>query len=861
LINVWTFVNPVGDGSVSVTNNALRISVPGGVDHDAWTSGNRAPRVMQMVADGDFEVEAKFESAVTQAYQLQGLIVEQDANNYLRFDVYSYGSGVSVLAASFVNGSPTVLVNSGISAWTNYYLRVKREGSQWTYSYSYDGTSWATGATFTRSLAVSKAGVFAGNAGGAPAFTAVVDYVFNTASPIVPEDGAQGTVTVNVVGNGTVTKSPDQPSYEIGQVVELSAVPATGWNFTGWSGAVSTTNNPVFLTVDGNETVTATFTQSNPPPPAAALVSDDFNGGTLSNMWTFVNPVGDGSVSVSNNVLRISVPGGVDHDVWTGGNRAPRVMQTVKDADFEVEARFPSGPQSAYQLQGFIVEQDANNYLRFDVHSDGVKVKLFAASFESGASSVKVHQDIPMAGVYYLKVNRQGSAWTWSYSYDGVGWTTGVTFTRAMTVGKAGVFAGNTGSSPAFTAAVDYVFNTASPIVPEDGGQASITLLVQGLGTVTRNPDKVAYAVGETVEFMATPAENWGFAGWDGDLSGTNNPAYLTVSGDHAVTAGFVPLNSDALIKVWYGNQQVYGETGIPQSWVNIHGNVTIPEKIYSLSMSLNGVFQNYLTFGPGQNPRLARPGDFNAELAYGDLTPGSNAVTLTATLLDGKVYEKAITLDYVTNSAPPESVSIDWSSVSEIGDVAQIVDGNWAIAGGGVRILEPHYDRLIAIGDISWTDYEVTVPVTVHGTAAAPSGYVPAVGLVVRWQGHYDWDGSQPRVGWNPLGAIGWLTWDPQSGSTSLQLLEDNATSGVGRARPFAVGLTYMLKMRVETVAGQPAGLYHLKVWEQGQSEPVQWDLTHQAQSGLAAGSLLLLAHYADVTFGNVTVVPLASP
>jgi len=42
-------------------------------------------------------------------------------------------------------------------------------------------------------LVVSQVGVFAGNFGSggspAPAHTALVDYFFNTASPIIPEDG------------------------------------------------------------------------------------------------------------------------------------------------------------------------------------------------------------------------------------------------------------------------------------------------------------------------------------------------------------------------------------------------------------------------------------------------------------------------------------------------------------------------------------------------------------------------------------------------------------------------------------------------------------------------------------------------
>jgi regulation of enolase protein 1 (concanavalin A-like superfamily) len=174
----WSWVNPRQDASVSVWSGALRIQVPGGVGHDVWSGGNYAPRVMQTVSNGDFTLVARFLSGVTKKYQLQGFIVQQDAANYLRFDVYSDGSQVRVFAASFVDGQPGTKVSRTITATTGCHLRVIRAGNQWTLAYSYDGTTWTTAGGFSRTLAVKQAGLFAGNAAGStsPAFTAVVDY-------------------------------------------------------------------------------------------------------------------------------------------------------------------------------------------------------------------------------------------------------------------------------------------------------------------------------------------------------------------------------------------------------------------------------------------------------------------------------------------------------------------------------------------------------------------------------------------------------------------------------------------------------------------------------------------------------------
>jgi len=69
------------------------------------------------------------------------------------------------------------------------------------------------------------------------------------------------TLTITTVGNGSVTKNPDQASYEAGTVVELTAVPASGWVFSNWSGDLSGSDNPVSVTVNADMNITATFVE------------------------------------------------------------------------------------------------------------------------------------------------------------------------------------------------------------------------------------------------------------------------------------------------------------------------------------------------------------------------------------------------------------------------------------------------------------------------------------------------------------------------------------------------------------------------------------------------------------------------
>jgi uncharacterized repeat protein (TIGR02543 family) len=68
------------------------------------------------------------------------------------------------------------------------------------------------------------------------------------------------TTTVSPPAGGTITRSPDATSYASGTVVTLTAAPAAGYVFIGWSGDVSgPPTNPPTVTMDANKTVTATF--------------------------------------------------------------------------------------------------------------------------------------------------------------------------------------------------------------------------------------------------------------------------------------------------------------------------------------------------------------------------------------------------------------------------------------------------------------------------------------------------------------------------------------------------------------------------------------------------------------------------
>ena len=124
---------------------------------------------MQPANDEDFQIEAKFESQPSLKYQGQGMLVQADESNYMRFDFHSTGTSFRVFAASITNSSPSIRINKKITPSPTTYLRVERAGDLWTVEYSYDGSSWTTAGSFSHSLAVSSVGVFVSNFNPNPA--------------------------------------------------------------------------------------------------------------------------------------------------------------------------------------------------------------------------------------------------------------------------------------------------------------------------------------------------------------------------------------------------------------------------------------------------------------------------------------------------------------------------------------------------------------------------------------------------------------------------------------------------------------------------------------------------------------------
>jgi regulation of enolase protein 1 (concanavalin A-like superfamily) len=169
------------------------LTAPAGSNHDPGYGGvDNATRVMQKIGSGDFTAEVKFNSIPRSQYQFEGIMVDQDAANYLRFHIGSTGSVLVVGAGKMIAHNETDLQESVISVpnGSSIWMRIQKAGNTWTQSWSADGSTYRTVGSFTHALTPSVIGPMSGNynnnPGASPGFIAAVDYFFNTANRLAP---------------------------------------------------------------------------------------------------------------------------------------------------------------------------------------------------------------------------------------------------------------------------------------------------------------------------------------------------------------------------------------------------------------------------------------------------------------------------------------------------------------------------------------------------------------------------------------------------------------------------------------------------------------------------------------------------
>ncbi|MBO2008206.1 InlB B-repeat-containing protein [Hymenobacter negativus] len=221
--------------------------------------------------------------------------------------------------------SPTSCCGGGTTP-TSYTLTTSASpAAGGTITRSPNASSYATGTVVTLTAVPAAGYVFAGWSGaasGSSATTSVTVTANSTATATFTPSTATTytlTTTASPTAGGTITRSPNASSYAAGTVVTLTAVPAAGYAFSGWSGASTATTATTTVTVNANSTATANFTATSGGGTTTLRIEDAaaFGNGYCdiegSRQSSYTGADNGYYVNISNSVARgidwrVSVP-------------------------------------------------------------------------------------------------------------------------------------------------------------------------------------------------------------------------------------------------------------------------------------------------------------------------------------------------------------------------------------------------------------------------------------------------------------------------------------------------------------------------------------------------------------------------
>jgi Beta xylosidase C-terminal Concanavalin A-like domain len=188
--------------------------------------------------------------------------------------------------------------------------------------------------------------------------------------------------------------------------------------------------------------LTTAFAQAPGPPLASSFPGP---------LWDVMTPTG-GTVSVANAHLTLNVPGGSNHDTLLPSNQSVRVVQPIGNQAFDVSIKIDS-PITATDVgtsQGLMVIADPKDFITFGLVTNGTNISLTANKVTGGVAGTVFNLESfndyhnPM----YLRLARNGNAYTAYYSVDGDVWTQATNFTDTRVPTLIGPFAGNYNSVP-----------------------------------------------------------------------------------------------------------------------------------------------------------------------------------------------------------------------------------------------------------------------------------------------------------------------------------------------------------------------------------------------------------------------------
>lgn len=375
-------------------------------------------------------------------------------------------------------------------------------------------------------------------------------FLFKTGGAVAP---TMYTLTVNLSGSGSVSKTPSQASYASGSTVSLVATPATGYLFSGWSGSASGTSNELSVAMSANKTITATFAAI--PPARYGLTLINVGGGIAT-----ASPSASDYSSGATVTITASAAAGYSFTGWSGnasGSTNPLTITMTADKVITATyalikytlsttvvgsgtiSRSPdlAGYDSASTVTLEAIPADGYNFTAWSGNASGSTNPL-SVTMSANKAITATFTAVPPT-LYGLTLINVGNG-TATASPTGPNYSSGasVTLTASPSAGYSftqwsGDASGSTNPLTITMSSHKTITATYQPI------KYTLEAGTVGGGTVVASPALVNYDTASTVTLTATPAGGYMFAGWMGDAAGTTNPLTITMNDNKTITAIF----------------------------------------------------------------------------------------------------------------------------------------------------------------------------------------------------------------------------------------------------------------------------------------------------------------------------------
>ncbi len=355
------------------------------------------------------------------------------------------------------------------------------------------------------------------------------------------------TLTVNIVGSGSVIVNPDLLEYEVGTEVTLAPVPDLDYAFAAWTGAVATTDSVIIITMDDNKSAIAHFKSTlvnnykvsvlpladcyvQMDSPDTPYPDDQTNGirvrsnSSSSYRQLFIKfPVSDiptneiEKVEIKLTVLKMQVSGtwavyGISDTSWQEETLTWNTKPTLQESDVITSLIEPI-PANTTGDPDIDVFFDVTDYVKAQI-SAGASVIAFAMN-DTTALGSGVDARFYSKEMTNLLLDDPSS----------------IEFSAEL-------------SAESVKPALIYKMQEPAP-------QYVLEVNVVGNGIVEKTPDFALYDEGTVVTLTAKPDSGYVFVTWVGDASGTDSVVVLTMDGNKVVTVYFVPYTDpDAEMKI-----------------------------------------------------------------------------------------------------------------------------------------------------------------------------------------------------------------------------------------------------------------------------------------------------------------------